>query len=195
MGGSSPIDDAQLPESLRDPLPGAGPPPAVPAKAALKEGCTDRVPMPPPERTIIEGNSPKRGPAGSPVTIVEFTDYECPFCRKFSDTVLTLEKLCARHSSSSMAGRWSGRSQWRISSRSSTKSSPRKSVRALQTRCRRGPWRCGGRCLWSPNHPTRRIAAPRFRKPQSCGNTRMGRSNHRAVAVLRRVGLPTDSVG
>jgi len=108
--------------------------PAVPAKAALKEGCTDCVPMPPPpERTIVEGNSPKRGPAVAPVTIVEFTDYECPFCRKFSDTVLTLEKLCARHSSSSMAGRWSGRSRWRISSRSSTKSSPRKSVRALQT--------------------------------------------------------------
>jgi len=68
--------------------------PAVSAKAALKEGCTDCVPMPPPpERTIVEGNSPKRGPAVAPVTIVEFTDYECPFCRKVSDTVLTLEKL------------------------------------------------------------------------------------------------------
>jgi protein-disulfide isomerase len=66
----------------------------VPAKPALKDDCDKCVPMPPPpERTIIEGNSPTRGPAVAPVTIVEFTDYECPFCRKVSDTVLTLEKL------------------------------------------------------------------------------------------------------
>jgi protein-disulfide isomerase len=49
--------------------------------------------IPPPERTILEGKSPTRGPAVAPVTIVEFTDYECPFCRKVRDTVLTLEKL------------------------------------------------------------------------------------------------------
>jgi protein-disulfide isomerase len=59
-----------------------------------EEPCDKCVPMPPPpERTILEGNSPTRGPAVAPVTIVEFTDYECPFCRKVSDTVLALEKL------------------------------------------------------------------------------------------------------
>jgi protein-disulfide isomerase len=68
--------------------------PEAPAKSALKEDCANCVPLPPPpERTIIEGSSPARGPAQAPVTIVEFTDYECPFCKKVNDTMLTLEKL------------------------------------------------------------------------------------------------------
>lgn len=37
------------------------------------------------------GDSPARGPANAAVTIVVFTDFECPFCRKAEETVRTLE--------------------------------------------------------------------------------------------------------
>jgi protein-disulfide isomerase len=88
----------------------AAPPPKTPGavatatpkkpadKPALQapEKCNDCVPalaITPGERTILEGNSPTRGPRVAQVTVVEFTDYECPFCRKASDTMLELEKL------------------------------------------------------------------------------------------------------
>jgi protein-disulfide isomerase len=38
------------------------------------------------------GGSPARGPAGAPVTIVEFGDYQCPFCVRAEGTITALRR-------------------------------------------------------------------------------------------------------
>ena len=65
--------------------------------SALRDNSTrDIVGAPPepaswidsPRFSVAAGHSPARGLASAPVTVVEFTDYECPFCRDYAATVL-----------------------------------------------------------------------------------------------------------
>jgi len=42
---------------------------------------------PPPFRAEVDTAGPSRGPAGAPVTIVEFEDFQCPFCKKAQQTL------------------------------------------------------------------------------------------------------------
>ncbi len=41
----------------------------------------------PPRLTIATANSPSRGPAAAPVEIVEFSDFQCPYCLRAHPTV------------------------------------------------------------------------------------------------------------
>jgi protein-disulfide isomerase len=40
-----------------------------------------------PKVEVAVGNSPSKGPDNAPVTVIEFTDYQCPFCGKARPTV------------------------------------------------------------------------------------------------------------
>lgn len=45
-----------------------------------------------PPRADVKAEGPSRGSAAAPVTIVEFSDFECPFCGRVVETVQKIEK-------------------------------------------------------------------------------------------------------
>ena len=47
-----------------------------------------------PRASVNVANAPSKGPATAPVTIVEFSDFQCPYCRSVTET---LRKLQARY--------------------------------------------------------------------------------------------------
>lgn len=49
---------------------------------------------PPRIKVNIPGAAPSKGPAAAPVTLVEFSDYQCPFCKRAHETV---EQLIAAY--------------------------------------------------------------------------------------------------
>ncbi|MFO0574127.1 MAG: thioredoxin domain-containing protein [Polyangia bacterium] len=79
----------------------AGVPPGQIYEAMIREG-RDRVPSPPPsaaERILYKvplGDAPVRGPRDAKVTVVMWTDFQCPFCGRVSETLNELVKLYPR---------------------------------------------------------------------------------------------------
>jgi protein-disulfide isomerase len=55
----------------------------------LKKEMNIEVLLPPyaPPKVAVDATGPAKGPNGAPVTIVEFSDYECPYCVKAEPTV------------------------------------------------------------------------------------------------------------
>ncbi len=68
------------------------------ANRAAAERAARRVeqaqqPAPPAVVDIDPGDSPAKGPANAPVVVVEFSDFECPFCRKLTETLHEASRL------------------------------------------------------------------------------------------------------
>jgi len=62
---------------------------AIAAAAAQQPAAT-----PAPARTeVATAGHPARGPAAAPVTIVEFSDFECPFCGRLFPTLKAVENI------------------------------------------------------------------------------------------------------
>lgn len=45
-----------------------------------------------PRVTVDPSNNPSRGPATAPIRLVEFSDYECPYCGRIAGTLRSLEQ-------------------------------------------------------------------------------------------------------
>ena len=53
----------------------------------LKAKTAVRVLLDPPRQTVATDGSPAKGPANAPVEIVEFSDFQCPYCLRSAPTV------------------------------------------------------------------------------------------------------------
>jgi protein-disulfide isomerase len=58
-------------------------------RAELRKGAQIAVLMQPP-RLNVEATGPSKGPADAPVVLIEFSDYQCPFCKRAEPTVLEI---------------------------------------------------------------------------------------------------------
>ena len=50
-----------------------------------------KVLLEPPRVAVAEGDNPSKGPKTAPVTIVEFSDYQCPYCSRVEPTLKQLQ--------------------------------------------------------------------------------------------------------
>jgi len=53
----------------------------------LMTAANVKIKLEPPRIDVEAGDNPSIGPKGAPITIIEFTDYQCPFCSRVRATV------------------------------------------------------------------------------------------------------------
>jgi protein-disulfide isomerase len=58
----------------------------------IAQGATSRLPPEPAPVKVDLGPAPVKGPEQAPVTLVAFSDFECPFCSRAANTVKQLEE-------------------------------------------------------------------------------------------------------
>jgi protein-disulfide isomerase len=59
----------------------------------LKAKTPARILLDPPRQTVaVASDDPSSGPANAPVTVVEFSDYQCPFCARVVPTIVKLRQ-------------------------------------------------------------------------------------------------------
>ena len=58
--------------------------------SGLMTAANVKIKLEPPRVDIEAGDNPSMGPKGAPILIVEFTDYQCPFCGRVRSTISQL---------------------------------------------------------------------------------------------------------
>jgi protein-disulfide isomerase len=53
----------------------------------LKARTAVRVTLDPPRQTVAAADGPARGPAKAPIEVIEFSDFQCPFCMRAHPTI------------------------------------------------------------------------------------------------------------
>ncbi|HVR71451.1 MAG TPA: thioredoxin domain-containing protein [Vicinamibacteria bacterium] len=61
----------------------------------LRTKANVRIMLEPPRAEVGEAGNPAKGPAGAPVTVIEFSDFQCPFCARVNPTLARLQETYA----------------------------------------------------------------------------------------------------
>ena len=96
--GGSPSHEEAVIAAAAEPVAAAPAAPAPaeaapsPAPAPAPAAAAPAAPEPPEYVAKLPlGKSPAKGPANAPITIVEFSDFQCPFCSKVNPTIKQIE--------------------------------------------------------------------------------------------------------
>ncbi|MBV8072516.1 MAG: thioredoxin domain-containing protein [Acidobacteriaceae bacterium] len=59
---------------------------------SLREQDSAQILLAPPRMNVQVGDAPVRGPRNAPVTVIEFADYQCPYCQKINPDLKRLDQ-------------------------------------------------------------------------------------------------------